>query len=263
MILTSLGKGLYDVFEEHGGLGAKFFYNSINERYYPLKIGFCQDYKQLITACCLGGSTHFHYFQCTYCDCPIGQFAVPAPYRCIWCLKLDEDLRTARATDASKRSIHQNKLLEACPDTESRPCHHHDFLDSNARKYWEALAQEIDFEDTINVIFPNESGNSQGVAAWRLLGERLGINESTEAAKLNTVAGRRAVRTTKLNAHQWSQAIKDWKKEHEIGYKNIDDNDITPARVDKVCTRSMFKVFPRAIFDSILLLVFFTALYDI
>ena len=238
--------------EEHGGLGAKFFYNSHNDKYYKLKIGICQDLKQLMTSSGCGGSTQQHYFPCPYCACPNGQFAAPAPYRCTFCRKLDNDLEDARSTNASKRSTHQIRLLDACPVTESRTCHHHDFLDSVTRKRWEALRNELDFHGLIQIIFPNESSSSQGVGEWRSLGERLGIDEATEAAKLNT--GKRVSART-LNAKQWSQVIKDWKKEFEIGYKNIDDRDLTSARVDKVCTSSKFILFPRAIFDSILLLV--------
>ena len=66
----------------------------------------------------------------------------------------------------------------------------------------------------------------------RTLAVNLGINEAAEATKLNR--GRNSKLT--LTKDQLLEWIKDWRQSNEIGYKNIDDEDLPETRIDAVCT---------------------------
>lgn len=227
--------------EEHGGFGAKFLYNSLNKKFYRLEIAICQDLKQLFTNSQLGGSIMKHKYPCSLCACPNGQFSAPAPYRCAWCLKLDNDLRIASAKLPLQRTVHENKLLEACSNR-SLKCHHFDFLHSEARKFWEEIRDSKDFEETIKVLFL--TANSQDVHEVRKLAENLGIDEAKEATKLNRGSNSRS----KLNKQQLLTWIKEWRDSNEIGYKNIDDDDISEARINAVWCTSLWINFLNNIF---------------
>ena len=111
-----------------------------------------------------------------------------------------------------------------------RKCHHHDFLDSEVRAYWEELRKSDEFKDIVKVIYPNEAANSLRVGEWRELGELLGIDEAAEAHKLNRSKNRKKT----LDAAQWTQVIKDWKQRWDVGYKNIDDENLAEDRIDEV-----------------------------
>ena len=177
-----------------------------------------------------GGSTHKSRYPCPFCACPNGQLSAPAPYRCNHCLDLDADMEALSAKDDVDRSEHE-RMLSAHQNHLSRECRHHDFLDSTARSAWtEKLSLPI-FENIVKVIFPNESASALSVDEWRELGTILGINEVALASAYDRGNNRR--RQT-LDSKQWTQAIKDWKQQWEISYKNLNDQDLQEDRIDKV-----------------------------
>ena len=120
-------------------------------------------------------------------------------------------------------------MLEACSNRLFK-CHHFDFLHSEARKQWEEIHDSNDFEEAIKVLFL--TATSQDVLGVRTLAVNLGINEAAEATKLNR--GRNSKLT--LTKDQLLEWIKDWRQSNEIGYKNIDDEDLPETRIDAVCT---------------------------
>ena len=121
-------------------------------------------------------------------------------------------------------------MLEACVDR-LLTCHHFDFLDSRARKYWENLSASNDYDEFIKVLFL--TANSQDVQELRKLAENLGLDEAKEASTLNRGQNRRTTTLTRVQLTQW---IKDWRLKYEIGYKNISDDDLSETRMNEVCT---------------------------
>lgn len=183
-----------------------------------------------------GGSTHKARYPCPFCACPNGQLCAPAPYRCDYCIELDELMKTAIAKDESGRSEHEKTLLNF-KNHFSRACRHHDFLDSEARSAWKEKLALPAFKDIVKVIFPNESSSALKVGEWRALGELLEIDESSLARNLGR--GNNRKRST-LDANQWTQAIKNWKMEWDVTYKNLDDPTLPEERVDKVEFSNVF-----------------------
>lgn len=114
-------------------------------------------------------------------------------------------------------------------------CHHFDFLDSEARKYWENLSASKDYEEVVNVLFL--TANSQDITEVRKLAVILGLEEEKVARALDRGSNRRVTRLTKTQLLEW---IKDWKLKYEIGYKNIDDVDLSEVRINEVCTSACF-----------------------
>jgi len=128
-------------------------------------------------------------------------------------------MQTAITKDKSSCSEHEKTLLSFQKHL-SRACRHHDFLDSEARSAWTEKLALPAFKDIVKVIFPNESSSALKVGEWRALGESLGIDEREIAISLGR--GNNRNRFT-LDANQWTQDIKDWKKLWDVTYKNLDD----------------------------------------
>lgn len=199
-------------------------------------------------------------FPCPYCAVKLGQLAAEAGGRCTDCCKIDELITEAEQnlnTGGCELTQCQRELLEFLAHR-NMACHHHDFLDSEAKSVIEDLSTSEKWAKIIEIILPQNS-SSFNLSKWKEYGEYMtGKKEEEIYAELhpNDGSGRcggggggrgrgrggrgrggvgggvGSSNFNKLNAKEWFDQILNWRQRFEITFDSLDRS--TDAQINEV-----------------------------
>lgn len=171
-----------------------------------------------------GGSTFFKRHPCMYCSAQNGQLSTEAPYRCVDCCMFDSKMHDLESNIIAKEPCialgenFKDSQLHQFVDLKSNKCNHHEFLDSERFKEYEAIADNPHFAHLIGVKFPRTNNASNfSLAEWQILGAQLGI-ENNPRKKFTKV--------------DWCDKVRDWKLDFEVNFVNL--LEVSDSKITKV-----------------------------